>query len=96
MAEKLNDESISGWISGRQGWKRVGDAMKKDFRFESFRDSIVFVNRVASLADDLDHHPDIDIRHTTVHLTLITHSAKGLTQKDLEFAERVDFATSAS
>ena len=95
MAEKLNNESISGWIAGRKGWKHVGATLTKRFRFPSFRDSIVFVNRVASLADDLDHHPDIDIRYTTVHLTLTTHSAKGLTQKDLEFAERVDFATSA-
>ncbi len=96
MADKLNDESISAWIGGRKGWKHSGGALAKEFRFPSFRDSIVFVNRVASLADDLDHHPDIDIRYTTVHLTLTTHSAKGLTQKDLEFAERVDFATSAS
>ncbi len=95
MAEKLNDESIRGWLGGRKGWKRKGKTLIKEFSFTSFRDSIVFVNRVASLADDLDHHPDIGIRYTTVNLTLTTHEAKGLTQKDLEFAERVDFATSA-
>lgn len=96
MAEKLNDESIGGWIAGHRGWKHVDVTLTKAFRFPSFRDSIVFVNRVASLADDLEHHPNIDIRYKTVHLVLTTHSAKGLTQKDLEFAERVDFATSAS
>lgn len=95
MVEKLNDESIRGWLRGRTGWKRKGKTLIKGFSFPSFRDSIVFVNRVASLADDVDHHPDIDIRYTTVNLTLTTHEAKGLTQRDLELAERVDFATSA-
>jgi 4a-hydroxytetrahydrobiopterin dehydratase len=56
----------------------------------------VFVNRVASLADELNHHPDIDIRYTAVLLTLSTHSAGGLTELDLKVAERVDFATSAA
>ncbi len=95
MAEKLNDESIRGWLSGRTGWKRKGQILTKEFRFTSFRDSIVFVNRVASLADDLNHHPDIDVRYTTVILALTTHEAQALTEKDLELAERVDFATSA-
>ena len=73
----------------------MGNAITKDFEFPSFRNAIIFVNRVASLADDLDHHPDIDIRYTTVRLTLTTHSADGLTEKDLKLAESVDFATSA-
>ena len=77
---------------GRTGWKRKGQILTKEFRFTSFRDSIVFVNRVASLADDLNHHPDIDVRYTTVILALTTHEAQALTEKDLELAERVDFA----
>lgn len=95
MTDNLNDESIDGWLKGRAGWKRSGNALKKDFRFKSFRDSIVFVNRVAGLADDLGHHPDIEVRRTTVTLTVTTHSAGGLTEKDLKLAEGVDFATSA-
>ena len=95
MTDKLNDESIDGWLEGRKGWKTVGKGPNQELRFQSFRDAIVFVNRVASLADDLDHHPDIDIRYTTVQLSLTTHSADGLTEKDLKLAERVDFATSA-
>jgi 4a-hydroxytetrahydrobiopterin dehydratase len=96
MTDKLNDESIDGWLKGRKGWKRSGNAVSKEFHFPSFRDAIVFVNRVASLADDADHHPDIDIRYTTVCLTLSTHSAGGLTEKDVKLAESVDFATSAA
>ena len=59
------------------------------------RDSIVFVNRIASIADDLNHHPDIDIRYSKVHLTITTHDSGGVTENDLALAEKIDFATSA-
>jgi 4a-hydroxytetrahydrobiopterin dehydratase len=95
MIDNLNDESIDGWLKGRTGWTRSGNTLTKEFQFPSFRDSIVFVNRVVALADEFDHHPDIDIRYTTVRLTLTTHSTGGLTDKDLKLAEGVDFATSA-
>jgi len=95
MPTKLNTESIRGWLQGRSGWKRRANKITKEFRFDSFRNSIVFVNRVASLADSHDHHPDIDIRYLVVKLTLSTHDAGGLTEKDLALAEEIDFATSA-
>ena len=95
MAEKLNEESILGWLKGREGWRRKGDTLTKEYSFESFRNTIVFVNRVASLSDVVNHHPDIDIRYDRVRLTLSTREAKGITEKDLDLAERVDFATSA-
>ena len=91
---KLNDESIADWISNREGWARTGDLIQKTFSFPAFRDSIVFVNRVAGLADDVDHHPDIDIRYNKVRIGLTTHDADGLTSKDLKLAEKIDFATS--
>ncbi len=96
MTDNLNDESIRGWLKSRKGWTHSGNALTKDFQFPSFRDAIIFVNRVAGLADDLDHHPDIDIRYTTVRLKLTTHSADGPTEKDLKLAESVDFATSVA
>lgn len=92
--EKLNAESIRGWLGSHKGWKRQANKLTKNFEFPSFRDSIVFVNRVASVADSQDHHPDIDVRYTTVTLALSTHDAGGITLKDLELAEQIDFATS--
>lgn len=94
MPEKLNDESVEGWIETRRGWTKEDDALLKTFEFSSFRDSIVFVNRMATLADERDHHPDIDIRYTKVRVSLSTHDAGGITEKDLEMAEQIDFATS--
>jgi 4a-hydroxytetrahydrobiopterin dehydratase len=94
-AEKLNAESIKGWLSTRRGWKRRANKLTKDFEFDSFRDSIVFVNRIATLADTMNHHPDIDVRYATVTVTVTTHDVGGITEKDLELAEQIDFATSA-
>lgn len=90
---KLNDASIQDWLEGRTGWSRVGDTLVKTFRFPSFRDSIVFVNRLATLADEHDHHPDIDIRFDRVRVGLSTHSAGGITDKDTAMAEKIEFAT---
>ena len=75
-------------------WKRQANKLTKDFAFPSFRDSIVFVNRIASVADHLNHHPDIDVRYSTVTVTVTTHDAGGITSKDLDLAEQIDFATS--
>jgi 4a-hydroxytetrahydrobiopterin dehydratase len=93
--EKVNGASIQSWVKSHKGWARKSNALMKEFHFSSFRDSIVFVNRVATLADEANHHPDIDVRYDRVTLTLSTHSAGGITEKDLKLAEQVDFATSA-
>lgn len=93
---KLNTESIRGWLASRKGWKRKSNKILKEFQFKSFRDSIVFVNRVATLADTHDHHPDIEVCYATVTLTLSTHDAGGITEKDLKLAEQVDFASSGN
>ena len=94
MPEKLNTASMQGWLKTRKGWKRKSNKLVKDFAFESFRSSIVFVNRVATLADSHKHHPDIDVRAGSVTLTLSTAKVGGISEKDLDLAEQIDFATS--
>lgn len=94
-AEKLNTASVSAWVKAHPGWNRKSNALVKEYKFPHFRDSIVFVNRIATLADDADHHPDITIRYNKVQITLSTHDAGGITEKDLKLAEQLDFATSA-
>ena len=91
---KLNAESVRGWMSSRRGWKRRANRLTKEFAFPHFRDSIVFVNRVATLADSHKHHPEIDVRDGRVTLTLSTHNVGGISEKDLDLAEQIDFATS--
>ncbi len=90
----LNDDSIQDWIAARNGWSVTDGQLTKTFAFPAFRDSIVFVNRIATLADEADHHPDIDVRYDQVQIGLSTHSEGGITDKDTALAERIDFATS--
>ena len=96
MPERLNKESINGWLRERNGWRWDGHAIGKEFRFPTFRNAIVFVNRVAGLADELDHHPDIDIRYDRVHLRLSSHDAGGVTERDLALAQAIDHSSSAA
>ena len=95
MTEKLNDQSLADWLEKRPGWSDKDSGLVKEFRFKSFRDTIVFVNRIASLADESGHRPAIDIRGEMVRLTLSTPDVGGVSQLDLELAQRIDFATSA-
>jgi len=95
MSEKLNEESVQGWLEKHPGWAFRQGALVKEFRFKSFRDTIVFVNRIASLADESGNRPDMDIRNEMVRLSLSTPGADGITQQDFELAQRIDFATSA-
>jgi len=95
LLEKVNGKSVQEWLEVHPGWSRKSNTLFKEYRLASFRDSIVFVNRIAGLADAADHHPDIDIRFNRVLITLSTHSAKGITAKDLALAEALDHATSA-
>jgi 4a-hydroxytetrahydrobiopterin dehydratase len=71
-------------------WGRDGDELVKEVRHRDFAESLEFVNRVGALAEAANHHPDIDIRWNTVRLRLSTHSAGGLTEKDLSLAAEID------
>jgi 4a-hydroxytetrahydrobiopterin dehydratase len=73
-------------------WEIVGEhkKLKKSFEFESFRQSMEFVHKVAELAEEMNHHPDIRISYKQVVLELWTHSAGGVTEKDQNLAIRID------
>jgi 4a-hydroxytetrahydrobiopterin dehydratase len=90
MRSKLSDVEIHRALAGLNGWSRRGDALVKTFNFPRFADGIAFVNRVARIADDMDHHPDIDIRYTRVTMTLSTHDAGGVTKADFTLAQRIE------
>ena len=71
-------------------WNRTGDVIARTFAFKDFPAAIEFTNAVASLAEQAQHHPDIDVRWNKVTLALTTHSAGGLTGKDLELARQIE------
>lgn len=86
---KLSDIEIQSGLKALPGWERRGDAIGRQFKFGTFAEGIRFVNRVAERADAADHHPDIDIRYTTVTIALSTHSEGGVTRKDLAMAGQI-------
>jgi 4a-hydroxytetrahydrobiopterin dehydratase len=77
-------------VTDPQGWTRDGDRLRRTVTLPSFRDAIALVNAVADVAEDLDHHPDIDVRYRDVTFTCWTHTTGGVTAKDVELARRIE------
>lgn len=71
-------------------WEREGDELVKIWSGRDFAAALAYVNTVGELAEQANHHPDIDIRWNKVTLRLSTHSAGGLTRSDLDMARRID------
>ncbi len=72
------------------GWARAGDRIEKEVRLSDFGAAMAFVNRVAEIAERLNHHPDISISWNRVGLSVSTHDSGGLTALDFELARAVD------
>jgi 4a-hydroxytetrahydrobiopterin dehydratase len=90
MVEKLSEEAIARGLVERSEWSRSGEAIQRTFGFGDFKGAIAFVDRVAVRAEEVQHHPDILIRYSKVTLTLSTHDAGGLSEKDFAFASDCD------
>ena len=90
MTERLSDIAIQRELGSLPGWSRRGDLITKTYQFRTFLAGIDFVNAVARAAEAADHHPDIDIRYTKIVCSLSTHSAGGITQKDLDMAKQIE------
>ena len=86
----LGDGEIAGELARTPGWRRSGEAIERTYRFRDFNEAMVFVNRVASLAERANHHPDVTIRYSEVTLSVWTHSDGGLTPKDFALARSID------
>jgi 4a-hydroxytetrahydrobiopterin dehydratase len=87
-----SDAAIDALTKEDQAWKRDGNSLVAEFEFKDFAEAMQFVNRVAEMAESVDHHPDIDIRWNKVRLVLSTHSEGGITQKDLDLAGQIVLA----
>lgn len=89
MARLENDE-IEAKLGGLDGWSREADAIAKEFENGDFKGSVGFVNRLMPEAEEMNHHPDLEISWATVKVTVTTHSEGGLTEGDFELAARID------
>lgn len=87
---RLSDDVIRERLASLAGWERLGDALCRQYSFPGFKEAMGFANRVATIAEELDHHPDILVQYDTVTLTLSSHDAGGITERDLRLAARID------
>jgi 4a-hydroxytetrahydrobiopterin dehydratase len=90
MSDLLRDDDIASRLEGSE-WQREGDEIVRELKFEDFAAAMAFVNRVAELAEQDNHHPDILVHGwNRVRLSLTNHSAGGLTDADFEMARAID------
>ena len=92
MTQKLSGEVRSRALARLDGWSVVKDrdAISKKFVFKDFNEAFGFMTRVALVAEKLDHHPEWFNVYKTVEVTLSTHDAGGLTERDIALAEAMD------
>ena len=88
--DRLSDIAIQRELGRLPGWSRRGDALVKAYPFSAYLAGLDFVNRVAHAAEAANHHPDLELRYGKVVCTLTTHSAGGVTQKDLDLAAQIE------
>ncbi len=86
----LNDDEIARAMADLDGWTSDAGQLRRSVKAPSFAEGIRLVDAVAQAAEAMDHHPDIDIRWTTITFTCSTHSAGGVTELDITLARRIN------
>jgi 4a-hydroxytetrahydrobiopterin dehydratase len=90
MPDRLSPDDIKASLRDVPDWKLEGTSIIRTFTLGNFVEAVEFVNQLTELAEDANHHPDVDIRWNKVTLHLSTHSKKGLTKADFDLAAQID------
>ena len=93
---KLSAAQITEKLKALPGWELKGDTIAKQYTFKEFMGGIRFINRIAEIAEQMDHHPDIAVNYKRVTFTLSTHDQGGITEKDTKLAEAIEREFKAS
>ncbi|MFC7072017.1 4a-hydroxytetrahydrobiopterin dehydratase [Halovenus rubra] len=86
MADLLSDEEIEEKLP--KGWNREGTEIVRTYEFDSYLDGVGFAAGAGGVAEDAWHHPEITITYGSVEVRLTTHDAGGITENDMQLAER--------
>ncbi len=89
MSRLLSDPEVDAQLRSLPGWQRRDAAIVATIEAPDFPSAIAIVDDAADAAEEMNHHPDIDIRWRTTHWLLTTHDAGGVTQLDIELAHRI-------
>ncbi len=91
MAAALNETEIRAGLQRVNGWRRDGDALVKEFKFDSYLAGLAFASAVGVVAEGMNHHPDLSIGWRRVEISFTTHDAGSkLSAKDFAAAEAID------
>ncbi|MCC7166758.1 MAG: 4a-hydroxytetrahydrobiopterin dehydratase [Rhodospirillales bacterium] len=98
MPTLLTEAARRDALAGLAGWREASgrNAIAKDFRFKDFAQAFAFMTRVAGVAEAMDHHPEWSNVYNRVAITLATHDAGGVTDKDIALAQAIDRAAAAA
>jgi 4a-hydroxytetrahydrobiopterin dehydratase len=87
---RLSPDELAAALPALPLWSGDVDGLHRTVELPTFQDAVAAIGSIADVAEELDHHPDIDLRWRTLHLTLVSHSAGGVSELDLELARRID------
>jgi 4a-hydroxytetrahydrobiopterin dehydratase len=87
---RLTDQQLTSELNKLQNWQQIESAIQKNFQFKDFLGAMKFVNNVADIAEQMNHHPDISISYNKVVLSLSSHDSGGVTSRDIKLATRID------
>jgi 4a-hydroxytetrahydrobiopterin dehydratase len=91
--EPLNNQQIRDALEQLSDWTYDAagpNAIQKDFKFKTFSEAWAFMSRIALLAEKMDHHPEWSNVYNRVSITLTTHDAGGVSDKDIQLAQEID------
>jgi 4a-hydroxytetrahydrobiopterin dehydratase len=96
--QKLSEKQLHDLLTELPEWALEDGKLVRDWTLPTFVEAMAFVNRVAGIAEEAQHHPDIDIRYNLVRLALVSHDAGGITARDARMAHQLSaaFPTSAA
>lgn len=89
MSRLSTDEEINRQLGDLPGWRRDGDSLVASYKAPDFPSAVQLIVQAGEEAEQMGHHPDVDLRWKVTHWRLSTHSAGGLTQLDIELAHRI-------
>jgi 4a-hydroxytetrahydrobiopterin dehydratase len=87
---RLSPDDVTAALKDLPLWSGGVDGIERTLELPSFRAAVEAISMIADVAEEMDHHPDMDLRWTKVRVAVVTHSAGGLTELDLGLARRVD------
>tara|TARA_Y100000590_G_scaffold462634_1_gene627287 strand:+ start:3694 stop:4005 length:312 start_codon:yes stop_codon:yes gene_type:complete len=88
---KLNENDIRKKLKYLEGWDLVDRQIERNFTFDTFLDGIDFVNKISKIAEEQNHHPDLDIRYNKIKCRMMSHDVSSITDRDFNLAQALNF-----